>query len=259
MTFGLRIFRCLKSPFEDLEINTIGTLNVLNAAVKNGVRKIINASSACVYGQAERTPQDENHETNPNWAYGVSKLAAEKYCAIFSERFRLPIVSLRYGIVYGEREWMGRVLTMFLRNVVIRKMPPVIFGTGQQLRDFIYVKDAVALQNACLNKSVIKHEEYNVATGMGTSVAELARIVTRHSGLKAKPIFENVLEGEVSRYIPGRKRIPQELQKMVLSPRRAFIDFGWVPLVSLVDGVKREMDWITRNPSFWPRAGKVKV
>ncbi len=255
----LEIFRCLKSPFEDLEINTGGTLNVLNAAVKNGVRKIINASSACVYGQAWRTPQEENHPTNPNWAYGVSKLAAEKYCRVYSERFRLPIVSLRYGIVYGEREWMGRVLTMFLRNVVIRKIPPVIFGTGRQLRDFISVADAAALHNACLKEPVIKHAEYNAATGIGTSVVELARIVAGHSQLKAKPIFENVSEGEVSRYIPGRKRIPQELQKMVLSPRRAFIDFGWVPLVSLVDGVKREMDWIARNPSFWPRAGKVKV
>jgi UDP-glucose 4-epimerase len=101
----LEIFKALSDPVDDLRTNTIGTLNVLKAAQKAGVKKIVYASSACVYGQPQYTPQDENHPTNPNWAYGISKLAAEKYCQIFMQDVGIPVVSLRYGIVYGPCEW----------------------------------------------------------------------------------------------------------------------------------------------------------
>ena len=94
----LEIFRCIENPEDDLNINTFGTLNVLNAAVKNKVKKVINASSACVYGQAQYIPEDEEHPKDPNWPYGVSKLAAEKYCQIYSTNYGLSVVSLRYGM-----------------------------------------------------------------------------------------------------------------------------------------------------------------
>jgi len=247
----LEIFRCLDNPDLDLKVNTIGTLNVLKAAVKNKVKKIINASSACVYGQAQYIPQDEKHPANPNWPYGVSKLAAEKYCQIYQNIYSIPIVSLRYSIVYGEKEWLGRVLTMFIKRIILENKPPIIFGNGEQLRDFIYVKDLIRLHNLILKNNKVKSNIYNVSTGIGTSVKDLAYLVIKVSNKNFKPIFENIREGDFSKYMPERKRIPQELEKMVLSPKKAFADFGWKPEISLEKGVKKEIDWILENPKFW--------
>ena len=255
----LEIFRCLEDPSIDLKINTIGTLNVLKASVENRIKKIINASSACVYGQAQYVPQDESHPTNPNWPYGVSKLAAEKYCQIFQENFGLKIISLRYSIVYGEREWLGRVLTMFLKRVMEDK-DLVIFGEGDQLRDFIYVKDAVKLHNLCLESNKdLNANVYNVSTGIETSIKELAHIVNEVASKSTGIIFEDVNEGKFSQYMPNRKRIPTELKKMVLDNERAKRNFNWQPLVNLKKGIKKELSWITENPSYWERTRVIKV
>lgn len=255
----LEIFRCVGDPGLDLETNTIGTLNVLRSAVKNKIKKIINASSACVYGQAQYTPQDEDHPKEPNWPYGVSKLAAEKYCNIFQDTYHIPIVSLRYGIVYGEREWLGRVLTMFIKRVILEKKQPVIFGNGDQLRDFIYVGDVVRLHDFCLKKAKLPDRVYNVSTGIGTSIKRLAKLVIEYSGKDYLPLFEQLKEGEPSQYMPERKRIPQELRKMVLSPKRALKDLGWRSSVPLKEGILKEIEWISQDCNFWPIGKKIKV
>jgi UDP-glucose 4-epimerase len=253
----LEIFRCLDNPQLDLRTNTSGSLNVFRAAAENRVKRVINASSACVYGQAEYTPQDEGHPLNPNWPYGVSKLAAEKYGRILEQDYAIPVISLRYGIVYGEREWLGRVLTMFLRRVVLQGKPPVIFGSGGQLRDFIYVGDAVKLHNLCL--AAKKGGVYNVSTARGTSVRELAVLVLKAAGKKYAPIFEQVKEGRASKFMPERKRIPQELKRMVLSFGKAQEAFGWHPEMDLQEGVRRETEWISRHRHYWRHLGEVAV
>lgn len=252
----LEIFDCLKDPRRDLQINTLGTLNVLKAALKSGVEKIVNASSACVYGQAQYTPQDERHSRRPNWPYGVSKLAAEEYCRIYKHNHGVPVISLRYGIVYGEREWQGRVLTMFIRRI-LRNKPPVIFGKGDQLRDFIYVGDVVRMHNLCLKMN--KGDVFNVATGKGTSVKELALKVIAISGKGFFPLFEDLREGATSKFMPQRRRIPQELKQMVLSSAKAKRLLGWHPEVSLSEGIRREIEWIRSDPRAWKMSGRIKV
>ena len=135
----LEIFRSTDDPVYDLQVNTIGTLNVLKAAKACDVGLVINASSACVYGQVDgMTPED--YYPRPNWAYGVSKLAAEKYCDIYNDYQGIPVVNLRYAITYGEREWYRRVLTIFIKRA-LDNQPLVVFGKGNQIRDFIYVGD----------------------------------------------------------------------------------------------------------------------
>jgi len=254
----LEIFKCLEDPIVDLQTNTVGTLNVLRAAVENGIKKVINASSACVYGQAQYIPQDEDHPKNPNWPYGVSKLAAEKYAYIYHKNQGLDIANLRYGIVYGEREWQGRVLTMFLTRILKNK-PPVVFGDGEQLRDFIYVKDAVKLNNLLVTKDFAGYKTFNVSTGIGTSIKDLAGLAVKASGTDFKPLFEDVSEGESSTFMPERKRIPAELTKMVLSPDRAKKDLAWIPEVAVEEGVKKEYNWIKENREFWQENKEIKV
>ena len=108
----LEILKCVDDPLWDLQVNTGGTVNVLRAAKSVGVRKAVLASSACVYGQTDADQQTEDHPTQPNWAYGVSKLAGEHYARIYMTDYGLPVVNLRYGIIYGPREWYGRVFTI---------------------------------------------------------------------------------------------------------------------------------------------------
>ena len=149
----LEITKCLEDPIGDLRTNLIGTLNVLEAARLAGVERTINASSACIYGQAAAPPSVEEGPHDPNWSYGVSKLAAEKYAQVFSNDFGFPVFSLRYGIVYGPREWYGRVLTIFLKRALDGR-PPVVFGAGDQLRDFVFVDDVVAVHRACMETAL---------------------------------------------------------------------------------------------------------
>ncbi|NET09530.1 MAG: NAD-dependent epimerase/dehydratase family protein, partial [Symploca sp. SIO2B6] len=247
----LEIFKSKQSPFEDLETNTIGTLNVLRAAQKNGVQKLINASSACIYGQVDGLTSESVYP-RPNWEYGVSKLAAEKYCDIFNDYYGLPIVSLRYGIVYGEREWLRRVLSIFVKRT-LQSQPLIVFGDGSQIRDFIYVGDLVEFHNQCLIQDVANGQSYNVGTGIGTTVKELAKIVVTASGKGLDIIYENTQEGEFSKLVPDKKRNSAELQVMLLDVEKAKADLQWTPKISLSEGLKREIQWASSNPHRWEK------
>jgi UDP-glucose 4-epimerase len=247
----LEITKCLEDPIGDLNTNLIGTINVLEAARLAGVERVVNASSACIYGQAEAPPVDEDaHPHNPNWSYGASKLAAEKYAQVFSNDYGFPVFSLRYGIVYGPREWYGRVLTIFLKRALSGK-PPVVFGAGDQLRDFVYVKDAVAIHRACIETDRTGADSFNVGTGVATSIVDLAEVVCDVTGIDARPIREEVAPGERSELVDGRMRLPSELGIMHLSPAKTERAFGLRPSTTLRDGLAREWEWLQKNPHRW--------
>jgi len=251
----LEIFLSIDNPARDLEINTVGTLNVLMAAREKGIKKVINASSACIYGQTE-TSATEDTIPVPNWAYGVSKLAAERYGTIYSRYNGLPVTSLRYGITYGEREWYRRVLTIFIKQAVLNK-PLVVFGDGTQVRDFIYVKDAVKLHNLCIENNRSDGESYNAGTGIATRIVDLAHLTAdmTHKVLGHKPdiVFEDVKEGSNSKIIPLKRRNPAELKMMLLNPKKAQDDLGWRPETALTEGLKNEILWARENIARWEK------
>lgn len=254
----LEIFRAMDDPEFDLRVNTIGTLNVLKLAREYKIEKVINASSVSVYGQAVKVPQKETDPLDPNWAYGVGKLAAEKYCQIFNEQYGIPIISLRYGQVYGVREWFGRALTVFIKRM-LDSQPIVIFGDGRQMRDYIYVSDVVDCHNICLTNDKIENGVFNVGSGRGVTILEIARRVKDVFGDKSKIIFEDTKEGEVSKLIPYRRRITCELQKMYMSIEMAKRVLKWRPKISLTEGIKKELAWLKENPSAWNIKGVVKI
>ncbi len=248
----LEITRAIDDPVEDLITNTVGTLNVFKAAVDHGVPKVVMASSAGVYGQAVQVPQDEaTHPTNPNWAYGVSKLATEKYAEIFHDTNGLNITGLRYGIVYGTREWYGRVLTIFLKRALENK-PLVVFGDGKQIRDFVNVQDVVAMNLRCLEDAAADNQVFNVSTGTGTDINTLAELVQKVSGNDVEIIHEEVKEGEKSKYY-DRIRLPQELKELVQSYEKAKKMLGWEPKVDFEAGVREEYEWLTENEQRWQK------
>jgi UDP-glucose 4-epimerase len=247
----LEITRSIDNPVFDLTTNTIGTLNVLQAVAELGIHKVVEASSAGVYGQAVTDLQGEDDPTDPNWEYGVSKLACEKYAAIACQRDPgLSVTSLRYAIVYGEREWYGRVLTLFLKRALEGK-PPVVFGRGDQVRDFVYVGDIAQLHRRCLEVDSPGHLVLNGSTGTGTTVLDLARAVCDVTGLDDGPVFDDVAEGARSSLADGRMRLPSELHAMRMSFQRALDTVGWKPEVTLQDGLRREWDWLVGHPQRW--------
>ena len=253
----LEIARCMENPIEDLTTNTVGSLNIFNSCLKNNVLKVVWASTAGVYGQLlERPQKEDSHTNNPNWQYGVSKLAVEKYANIYNEMYGLPIVSLRYSIVYGPREWWGRVLSIFLKKALESK-PLIIFGDGKQTRDFIYVNDIVELNLLSIEKDFKNHLILNGSTQKEVSINELAQTVKK--ALKRPDleiIYDKITEeGEMSKKI-GRIRLPSELKAMKMSYLKAKKILGWKPTVELEDGLRREYEWLKDNSHLWK---KIKI
>ncbi|NHN60116.1 MULTISPECIES: NAD-dependent epimerase/dehydratase family protein [Halorussus] len=244
----LEITTAMEEPQTDLEVNTSGSLNVFDAVVENDISKVLYASSACVYGQAKTTPQSEEHPTDPNWPYGVSKLAVDKYANIYSKTYDIPFVGLRYGITYGQREWYGRVMTVFLKRALNGK-PPVVWG-GEQVRDFVHVRDASRLHNLAVESDTTGHEIYNVGTGVATSIKELAKLVVESTNLDRDIVFEDIEPGEESKQVE-RDRLPQELEKMVLDPSKAKQKLDWEPQVNLREGLSLQYEWLKENRERW--------
>lgn len=253
----LEIARCMENPIGDLTTNTIGSLNVFNSCLKHKVSKVVSASTAGVYGQLMERPQKEDsHTNNPNWQYGVSKLAVEKYANIYNEMYGLPIASLRYSIVYGPREWWGRVLSIFLKKVLENK-PLIIFGNGKQTRDFIYVSDIVELNLLSIKTDFKEHLILNGSTQKEVSINELAQAVKkalRKPDLKIT-YDKSTKEGEMSKKI-GRIRLPSELKAMKMSNLKAKKILGWEPVVGLEEGLRKEYEWLKNNSHLWK---KIKI
>ena len=246
----LEISTAVHNPIKDLRVNVEGTINVLEAAVKCGVKKILFASSAAVYGEPIYLPQDEDHPKNPKWPYGASKLASEYYLKVYHELRGIKSVSLRYGIVYGPREWFGRVLTIFIKRVFIEDKPPVVFGSGDQTRDFVYVEDVAEACRIIVESGEFDYEIYNVSSGTEITVKDLAKMVIELSGKDMDIIFEDVPEGGYSK-LTGRWRIVNELKRMRLDIRRIEQRYGWRPVTEFKEGLLREIKWVLENPERW--------
>jgi nucleoside-diphosphate-sugar epimerase len=179
----------VENPLLANEINVKGTLNLLKASSDLGVKRFIYASSAAVYGDTESSQKREDMPTRPSSPYGISKLAAENYVKIFQRLYGLETVSLRYFNVYGPRQRFdincayGGVITIFL-NRLLKNMSLVIFGDGEQTRDFIFVDDIVEANMLALNSRNACGDVFNIGTGVGVSVNQIAELLKELLGKK---------------------------------------------------------------------------
>jgi UDP-glucose 4-epimerase len=246
----LEVFTGIENSIHDLKTNIEGTLNVLNSALNNGVKKVIYASSGGVYGQAKYLPEDEKHPLMPHWPYGVSKLAGEKYCLQYYLLHNLATVSLRYGIVYGPREWYGRVLTLFIKRA-LEGEAPIIFGEGNQRRDYVYIDDAVEANILAIKSETVNGSVFNVGGDSSYSIENVAKTVIELINPNLKPIYDNPKPGESSKHQPNRRRLPGELQDFILDSSLIHKKLGYKPKTNFKDGVKKEIEWIRNNLMFW--------
>jgi UDP-glucose 4-epimerase len=217
-----------------VEVLATGTLNVFEAAVAAGVRKVVYASSASVYGAAEVFPTDERHHPYGNRTlYGAAKLFNEGIAHAYHDMHGLPSVGLRYFNVYGPRmDLTGAYTEVFIRwlDAADSGTPPQIHGDGSASMDFVYVSD-IARANLLALRSAQGDAVYNVASGTETTLLELWRAIQQVTGAwDLEPEFH-----------PPRKVNP--VPRRLADTTRARAELGFVAEVPLVDGLRRLADW----------------
>jgi UDP-glucose 4-epimerase len=222
----------VENPVYDIETNIAGSVQLMQAAVKAGIEKIIYPSSGgTVYGKTGGEPIRESSPLNPVNPYAISKLAVERYLNYFMQSSDLEYLILRYSNPYGERQnpyAKQGVIPIFL-NKLKNNQRPVIFGDGTAIRDYIYIGDAIDATIAVL-ESRTKERVFNVGSGQETSLNHLIKIMSEVTGKVCSPDY--VDDGGV------------HLDKFVLDVSLIRHETGWQPVVPLDEGIARTWKWI---------------
>jgi UDP-glucose 4-epimerase len=229
----------IEDPILASEINVMGTLNLVKAALDSSVKRFVFASSAAVYGESLAVEKVETATTNPSSPYGVSKLAVEKYLRAFFETNGLEAVSLRCFNVYGPRQnsdlngQYGGVITIFL-NRLLNNLSPIIYGDGEQTRDFVYVQDVVQANICALNCDSANGDVFNVGSGTRTSINQVAEhlklVLNRPDILN---IYKEPRVGDVKHCYAIISKAASRLR--------------WIPQCSFEEGIRALADWYASN------------
>ena len=223
--------RSVAKPLASNEANLTGTLNVLVAARACGVDKVVCASSSSVYGDTPVLPKNENMMPNPQSPYAVTKLAGEYYCKTFGEIYGFPTVCLRYFNVYGPRQdpdsEYAAVIPKFAKQVC-EGHSPVIFGDGEQTRDFTFVEDVVQANILAAEESATG--VFNVGRGESISLNELAGLVIDIMGKDMKPVYQEPRPGDIKHSLADISKARQDL--------------GYNPRHSLREGLKKTLSGV---------------
>ena len=197
--------RSVEDPLSTHRANATGTLNILQAAREARVRRVIYASSSSVYGNISSDPEEsipkrESLNPHPQSPYAATKLMGEVYCRVFSELYGLETVSLRYFNVFGPRQdpysIYSAVIPKFI-TALLESKPPVIYGDGNQSRDFTYVDNVVQANLLAIERPGIAGQVLNIACGQQTSINGLLSMLQNISGEKISPRYESPRTGEV--------------------------------------------------------------
>jgi UDP-glucose 4-epimerase len=223
----------VKNPRASHNANITGTLNVLLAARDNNVKKVIYASSAAVYGDSPALPKKEDMAPNPLSPYAITKLAGEHYCKVFQDIYGVKTVSLRYFNVYGPRQNpdspYAAVIPIFITEALAGRSP-VIFGNGEQSRDFAYVKD-VARANILAAESQATGT-FNIGSSIRVTVNKLVQLIFSLTGNDAiKPVYKDVRPGDIMHSVAD------------ITKARAF---GYTPEYSLEEGLQEIIKYMGR-------------
>jgi len=223
--------RSVADPGYDAQVNIVGGLNILKAAVDNGVRKVIFSSTGgALYGEPDVVPADEDHPIRPLSPYGTSKYSFEQYLAMFQRTFDLNFTTLRYANIYGARQDFfaeeGRVVAIFASRMIEGK-PVTIDGDGNQSRDMLHVGDV-----AMANIAALEHGDggtYHVSTGIPVTINDLFRKLALLTEYKLEPRFGPARKGDVYR--------------IALDNTRAAEQLGWRPRILLEEGLRLTVDY----------------
>jgi nucleoside-diphosphate-sugar epimerase len=224
--------RSIADPTANNQVNVQGTLNVLIAARRHGVKRVVYASSSSVYGDSEELPKVESMVPNPKSPYAVAKLAAEYYCRVFGELHGLATVSLRYFNVFGPRQDPGSqysaVIPLFVK-ALLEGTSPHIHGDGEQSRDFTYISNVVNANLLACEAKISGARVYNIACGGRYTLNELFAALRTRIGSMVGPVYGPARPGDVKHSMADIERIQKEL--------------GYHVGVSFEEGIDRTVQW----------------
>jgi UDP-glucose 4-epimerase len=240
--------KSVADPILDATTNIIGTLNLMEAlrAARASTRVIFTSTGGALYGDFNKPPNFEDYPKDPESPYAISKLSAEYYLAYFGRVHNLDSAAVRFGNVYGPRQdphGEAGVVAIFCGRILDNK-PLTIFGDGSQTRDYVYVGDVARAVYLAATKPLpergrLDARAFNIGTGKGTSVIDLAKLLQEAAGAKAKIEFA-----------PHR---PGEQQESFVNVDKARDVIGWAPSVTLSEGLAKTYSW------FEQRVGGVTV
>jgi UDP-glucose 4-epimerase len=213
----------------DAMINVVGTINVLEAAMRSGARRVVNSSTGgAIYGEGKIIPAPEDHPAEPEAPYGQSKYAAEGYLELYRRLHGLSTISLRYGNVYGPRQdplGEAGVIAIFCGKLIAGERPTV-FGDGLQTRDYVYVGDVVAANLAAADSDA--SGAFNIGTAHEASVLDIVEALGKIGGAE--------FEADLAPERPG------EVRHIAIDYTRARQELGWEPQVDLEGGLRRTLE-----------------
>ena len=219
------------NPLASERVNYRGTLNILEAARHAGVKRVMLACSAAVYGDLPELPKQESMAVKPQSPYAVDKLASEQACQMYTHLYGLETVSLRYFNVFGPRQdpsspYSG-VISIF-SDYLGQGKQPTIYGDGEQTRDFVYVSDVVEANIKAATAPSAAGKAFNIATGGKLSINELLKTVCDLKGQPFKPIYKPGRQGDIKH------------SRADISAAREYLD--WEPVVAFEDGLRKLLE-----------------
>jgi UDP-glucose 4-epimerase len=222
--------RSIDFPIDDAQINVIGTINILEAAKKNDIRKIVTSSSAGIFGELKTIPISEDHPIDPDTPYGATKLCQEKLCLSYAKLYQFEAVCLRYFNVYGQNQRFdayGNVIPIFVYNI-IHNIPIKIYGDGLQTRDFVHVNDVVMANfNSSLAEGV--SGAFNIASGQSISINELVSVLSSFVNREVKVVYMDKRTGDVMHSLAN------------ISSAKSKFNFN--PTTDLFEGLRTYFEW----------------
>lgn len=223
----------LQKPQESMDINAGGAINAVNACKENRIKSLIYSSSCAIFGETRYVPVDEKHPLNPVSPYGVTKLAGEQICIALGSYHDIKACCLRYFNVYGKNQRFnpyGNVLPIFAERLA-KNQELIIYGDGNQTRDFIDVRDVVAANIIAFERQAAG--AYNIGTGKASTVNELVKFVKEAAGKEIKAVNRPPRAGEVRDSVANISKARKEL--------------GFSPKITLRRGVKDYFGWFGRK------------
>ncbi|MGH2358705.1 MAG: NAD-dependent epimerase/dehydratase family protein [Candidatus Limnocylindria bacterium] len=228
---ALWLYECVNEPRSALEVNVVGTYNVVEAAADAGVKKVVYSSSASVYGDAAFTPMTEEHPFNNRTMYGATKLAGEQFFRAFNEQRGLDYVGLRYMNIYGPRmDYQGTYVSVIMKVLdrIDAGEPPIIFGDGSQAYDFVHVTD-VARANILALQADATDEFFNIGIGVKTTIRELVDLLLEITGSGLEPEYRSAEQMFVTHRVGSTDKAERLL--------------GFRATIPLEDGLRSVVEW----------------
>lgn len=231
--------RSIADPVTTNDVNVGGTLNILHAAVECGVKRVVYASSSSIYGNGTELPKRESMTPAPLSPYAVSKLAGEKYCGVFAEIYGLHTVAFRYFNVFGPRQnpnsQYSAVIPKFI-NLMMQGKSPVIYGDGEQSRDFTFVTNVVNANLLALEKDYTPGSVFNCATHSQITVNQMVGALNDILGTNIQPVYKDPRSGDVKQSFAQIEAVKSAI--------------GYSPSVDFREGLRKTVEWFQETPDI---------